>query len=40
LKACIRRIDYHRDLPKRMVGKGGGRGYTSPPIEVKVHLKV
>ena len=40
LKACIDRIEYHREVPQRILGKGNGRGYTSPPIELEVHLKV
>lgn len=40
LKACVSRIKYHREMPQRMLGKGNGRGYTTPPIELEVHLKV
>ena len=38
LKACIKRIDYHRDPIQRILGKGNGRGYTSPPIELNVKM--
>lgn len=40
LKACIDRITYHRDAPQRISGKGTGRQYTSPPIKLKIKLKV
>lgn len=40
LKACVSRIKYQREMPQRMVGKGNGRGYTTPPIHLEVHLKV
>lgn len=40
LKMCIERIDYHRDMPQKLVGKGAGRRWTSPPIHVDVRLKV
>lgn len=40
LKACVSRIKYHREIPQRILGKGNGRGYTAPPIELEVHLKV
>lgn len=40
LKACIERIDYHRDAPQKVTGKGTGRQWTSPPIELNVKLKV
>lgn len=40
LKACIDRITYHRDTPQRVLGKGAGRQYTSPPIKLKIKLKV
>ena len=38
LKACINRITYHRDPIQRVVGKGKGRGYISPPIELDVKM--
>ena len=40
LKNCIERIDYHRDRPTKMKGKGVGRQWTSPPIQLKIKLKV
>lgn len=40
LKACIERIDYRRDLPQKIIGKGMGRQWTAPPIELNVKLKV
>ena len=40
LKACIQRITYHRDVPQRILGKGTGRQWTCPPIELDVKLKV
>lgn len=39
LKACINRIEYHRDKPERQRGKGVGRQWTTPPIEVEIKLK-
>ena len=40
LKACIERIEYHRDAPERLKGKGGGRQYTTPPIKLNVKLNM
>lgn len=40
LKSCIQRITYHRDTPQHVLGKGTGRQWTSPPIELDVKLKV
>ena len=40
LKQCIDMIEYHRDPIVRLRGKGCGGGYTNPPIELKVKLKV
>lgn len=40
LKKCIDRITYHREVPVRKLGKGAGRGYTNPPIELKVALNI
>ena len=40
LKKCIDRIVYHRDAPQRMLGKGSGRQYTTPPIRLDVKLNV
>ena len=38
LKSCINRITYHREPAQRILGKGNGRGYTSPPIELDVKM--
>ena len=38
LKACIKRINYHREPAQRILGKGNGRGYVSPPIELGVKM--
>ena len=38
LKACFERITYHRAPAERIVGKGNGRGYTTPPIELDVKM--
>lgn len=38
LKACIKEITYHRGQAERITGKGNGRGYTTPPIELDVKL--
>ena len=40
LKACIDRIEYHRDAPQRVLGKGSGRQWITAPIELDVKLKV
>ena len=40
LKACISRIEYHRDKPQRVLGKGNGRAWETPPIELDVKLMV
>lgn len=40
LKACIKRISYHREVPQRILGKGTGRQWTSPHIELDVKLNV
>lgn len=40
LKACIQEITYHREVPQRISGKGTGRQWTNPPIEIDVKLKV
>ena len=40
LKACIERITYKRDAHQRVLGKGAGREWVAPPIEVDVILKV
>ena len=38
LKACISRITYHREPAQKILGKGNGRGYISPPIELDVKM--
>jgi DNA invertase Pin-like site-specific DNA recombinase len=40
LKACIERVEYHREKPEKLRGKGVGRQWTTPPIELKIKLKV
>jgi hypothetical protein len=40
LKNCIERVVYHRDRPEKLRGKGVGRQWTSPPIDLKIKLKV
>ena len=40
LKECINRIEYHRDKPEKLKGKGAGRNWTEPPIHLDVKLKV
>ena len=41
LKACIEKIEYHRDRPQREKGVGRKFGaWVTPPIEAKIHLKV
>lgn len=40
LKACIDRIEYHREIPQRILGKGSGRQWTTPPIELDVKLNM
>ena len=40
LKACIDRIDYRREVPQRILGKGSGRQWTTPPIEIDVKLNM
>ena len=40
LKACIEKVEYHRDRPEKLRGKGVGRQWTSPPIELKIKLNV
>lgn len=38
LKMCIERITYHRAPIQKITGKGNGRGYISPPIELDVKM--
>ena len=40
LKACIKRVEYHRDKPEKLRGKGVGRQWTTPPIKLDIKLKV
>ena len=40
LKECIERIDYHRDKPEKVKGKGAGRQWTEPPISLNIKLKI
>ena len=40
LKACIERIDYHRDATQKAKGKGSGRGYIYSPIKLDVKLNI
>ena len=40
LKACIDRIEYHRDAPQRMLGKGVGRQWILAPINLDVKLNL
>lgn len=40
LKKCIKRIDYHRERPTKLTGKGVGHKWSEPPIEVDVKLMV
>ena len=45
LKACIERIDYHRDAPERLKRNKDsvlpvGGGWTEPPIELDIKVKI
>lgn len=40
LKKCVDRITYHRDAPEKLRGKGVGRSWSSPPIELDIKMKV
>lgn len=40
LKACIDRIEYHRDAPERLLGKGVGRQWILAPINLDVKLNL
>lgn len=40
LKTCISKIIYRREPAQRVLGKGSGRQWTSPPLYVNVKLKV
>ncbi len=36
LKQCIRRVDYHRDAPVRLLGKGSNNQWTQPQVDLKI----
>lgn len=40
LKMCIRRIEYRRDKPTKITGKGAGRQWTTPPVHLDVKFMV
>lgn len=40
LKACIKRITYHRDRPQRLSGAGNRHAWSNPPMELDVKLLV
>lgn len=40
LKTCIRRIDYQREKPVKLRGKGAGRNWSQPSIELDIKLLV
>ena len=40
LKKCIDRIEYHRDKPEKITGKGNGRGWIKSPVYLDVKLLV
>lgn len=40
LKKCIERIEYHREKPEKLKGKGVGRQWTEPTIELDIKLNV
>ncbi len=40
LKACIDRIEYHREAPTKVTGKGAGRQWNAEPIALDIKLKV
>ena len=40
LKECIERIEYHREKPEPLKGKGAGRQWTTPPIHLDVKLNI
>ena len=40
LKACISKIEYHRDAPERIKGVGNLGEWTKPPIHLDVKFKV
>ena len=40
LKLCIKKIEYHRERPTQLTGKGNFHKYSEEPIEIKVTLMV
>lgn len=40
LKRCIKKIEYHRERPKQLTGKGNWHKYSESPINLKVTLMV
>lgn len=36
MKQCIRRVDYHRDAPVRILGKGSNNQWTQPQVELNI----
>ena len=40
LKDCIDRIVYHREKPAKVTGKGVGKQWTEPPIDIEIYLTV
>jgi hypothetical protein len=40
LKACIERIEYQREAPLRLQGKGSGRQWVFSPIKLDVKLNM
>ena len=40
LKKCINRIEYHRDKPEKIMGKGNGRGWIKAPIYLDIKLNI
>ena len=40
LKACIKRIEYHRERPSKLKGKGSQGKWSDTPIEIKVEMMV
>lgn len=40
LKACIKKITYHRDAPEKLKGKGVGRQWIMQPVFLDIDLKV
>jgi myosin heavy subunit len=40
LKSCIKRIEYHRDTPYKLKGKGNSNRWSDTPIEITVEMGV